>query len=174
VDVSHRPWKWLSADKVPAGLSPGSLASFEQAAAIRDALYNGGKEIQVKFELAPVSLDPTVGQISIDIGGDRLVGTHGPPEKKQFQWPGTGGKTLVRVTMTPADGGHEQVVEKDGPWSLLRLLDTAKVTPGAQPDKFRIAFTGGGGVATFDLNASSVYNPFTLTALRSFRCPSKL
>ena len=173
-DITRRPWKWQSVDKIPAGLSPGSLGAFEQAAAIRDAFYSNGKEVQVKFQLAPVSLDPAIGQISVDIGGERLVGNHGPPETKSFQWPGTGGKTLVRVTMTPASGGNEQVTERDGPWSLLRLLDTAKVTPSGQPDKFRVTFTGAGGVATFDLIASSVNNPFTLPALRSFRCPPKL
>ena len=151
-----------------------SLGAFEQAAQIRDALFSNGKEFQVKFQLAPLSLDPAVGQISIDIGGERLVGSHGPPEKKSFQWPGGGGKTMVRVTMTPAAGGNEYVVEKDGPWSLLRLLDAARITPSGQPDKFRIAFTGAGGTASFELNASSVNNPFTLGALRSFRCPQKL
>ena len=81
---------------------------------------------------------------------------------------------LVRVTMTPAAGGQPQIIEKDGPWALLRLLDAARITPSGKPDKFRITFTGGDGTATFDLNASSVNNPFTLTALRSFRCPPKL
>jgi type VI secretion system protein ImpL len=76
--------------------------------------------------------------------------------------------------MTPANGGNETVVERDGPWALLRLLDTARITPSGQPDKFRIAFTGAGGTATFELNASSVNNPFTLSALRAFRCPPKL
>ena len=28
--------------------------------------------------------------------------------------------------------------------------------------------------AEFELNANSVRNPFTLTALRAFRCPAKL
>ena len=37
------------------------------------------------------------------------------------------------------------------------------------------AFVGWtGGSAVFDLAASSVRNPFTLAALRSFRCPAKL
>lgn len=174
VDTSHKPWKWLSPEQIPAGLSPASLAEFERAAQIRDALFGDGKQVQVRFQLVPVSLDPKVGQISIDIAGDRLVGNHGPPEKQLFQWPGAGGKTLVRVTMTPASGGNEQVVEKDGPWALLRLLDTAHITPGGQPDKFRIAFTGAGGTGTFELTASSVNNPFTMAALRSFRCPPKL
>jgi type VI secretion system protein ImpL len=57
---------------------------------------------------------------------------------------------------------------------LLHLLDAARITPQGQPDKFRVTFTGAGGTATFELTASSVNNPFTLSALRAFRCPPKL
>jgi type VI secretion system protein ImpL len=174
VDTTQRPWKWLSADRTPLGLSPGALSEFERAAQIRDALFSNGNQMQVRFQLVPVALDPQVAQISIDIGGQTLVWNHGPPEGTAFQWPGAGGKTLVRVTMTPSNGGQGQVTDRDGPWALLRLLDTARITPSGQPDRFRIAFTGAGGTATFDLNASSVNNPFTMAALRSFRCPPKL
>jgi type VI secretion system protein ImpL len=103
-----------------------------------------------------------------------LVYNHGPAESSAFRWPGANSKTLVRVTMTPANGGNAQVIEKDGPWALLRLLDVVKVIPSGQPDKFRLVFTSPSGNATFDLNASSVRNPFTLSALRAFRCPSSL
>ena len=173
-DISRKPWKWQSPEAIPSGLSAGSLAPFERAADIRDAFWGNGKDISIKFELAIASLDPQLAQISIDVAGSRLVGNHGPPERARFQWPGTDGKTLVQVTMTPAKGGNEYVVLQDGPWALLRVLDTAKITPSAQPDKFRISFAGAGGSATFELNASSVNNPFTLASLRSFRCPQKL
>lgn len=174
VDKTARPWKWASADRIPAGLSPASLAEFERAAQIRDALFGANKEIQVRFQLVPVTLDPQVAQITIDLGGQVLTWNHGPPEQGRFVWPGPGGKTLIRVTMTPSAGGAATIIEKDGPWSLLRILDVAKIAQSGQPDKFRITFTGGGGAATFELNASSVNNPFTMAALRSFRCPAKL
>ena len=174
VDTTQRPWKWLSAERVPLGLSSGSLAEFEHAAQIRDALFSNGNQVVVRFRLVPLALNSRIGQISIDIGGQTLQWNHGPPEAVAFQWPGAGGKTLVRVTMTPASGGQAQIIEADGPWALLRLLDAARVTPSGQPDKFRIAFSGTDGNATFELNASSVNNPFTLAALRSFRCPPNL
>jgi type VI secretion system protein ImpL len=174
VDTTQHPWKWLSAERVPLGLSSSSLAEFEHAAQIRDAMFSNGNQVQVRFQLVPLSLDPRVAQFSLDIGSQTLVWNHGPTESVAFQWPGTGGKNLVRVTMTPAAGGQPQITEKDGPWALLRLLDAARITPSGKPDKFRIIFTGGDGTATLDLNASSVNNLFTLTALRSFRCPPKL
>jgi len=76
--------------------------------------------------------------------------------------------------MTPANGHNATEIEKDGPWALLRLLDAAHVIPSGQPDKFRIVFNSPAGAATFELNASSVRNPFTLSALRAFRCPATL
>jgi type VI secretion system protein ImpL len=66
------------------------------------------------------------------------------------------------------------VTEENGPWALLRLLDVAHVTPSGQPDKFRVTFSAPAGNAVFDLNAASVRNPFSMTALRAFRCPPQL
>ena len=174
VDTTQRPWRWQSAERTPLGLSASSLQEFERAAQIRDSLFPAGNTVQVRFTLVPVSLDPAVGQISIDIGGTTLVNNHGPTEPVAFQWPGASGKTGVRVTMTPASGGQGEVFEQDGPWALLRLLDRFKAAPAGQPDRFRITFTGGGGTAVFNLNANSVRNPFSMAALRSFRCPPKL
>jgi type VI secretion system protein ImpL len=85
-----------------------------------------------------------------------------------------GGKTLVRVTFTATAGGSGTVIERDGSWALLRLLDAARVIPSGQPDKFRVAFSAPAGNAEFELTASSVRNPFTMSALRNFRCPSRL
>jgi len=174
VDTTSKPWKWVSPDKVPLGLSPNSLAEFERADQIKKALFTPAGQVLVKFQLVPVSLDAAVAQITLDIAGTSLTFSHGPTEQARFVWPAPNGTTLVRVTMTPTSGGNATVLEKDGPWALLRILDAAKITPSGQPDKFKITFTGGGGAATFELNANSVNNPFTLSALRSFRCPPKL
>jgi type VI secretion system protein ImpL len=173
VDTTQRPWRWQSPDRAPIGVSPASLTEFERAAQIRDGLFNNGSSIQVRFQLTPVSLDQSIGQVSIDIGGQGLTYAHGPLEAQAFTWPGPSGKTTVRVTITPISGGNAKIDEYDDPWSLLRLLD-GRITGGAQPDKFRVAFSGSAGSAVFDLTASSVRNPFTLGALRSFHCPAKL
>jgi type VI secretion system protein ImpL len=174
VDTTTKPWKWVAPDKIPLGLSPSSLQEFERADQIKKALFTSAGQVQVRFQLVPVSLDATVAKIDLDIAKQTLTFDHGPPQQARFQWPAADGTTLIRITMTPTAGGNATDIEKDGPWALLRILDAATVTPSGQPDKFKIAFTGGGGTATFQLNANSVNNPFTLSALRSFRCPPKL
>jgi type VI secretion system protein ImpL len=174
VDTTVKPWKWQAANQSQLTLSPGTLVQFERAAEIRDSLFSEGPQIAVKFQLVPVSLDAGVGQITLDIAGQPLTYNHGPTESAAFRWPAANGKTLVRVTMTPASGGNAQVIEKDGAWAMLRLLDEARVVPSGAPDRFRLIFTSPSGSATFQLNASSVRNPFTLGALRAFRCPPSL
>jgi type VI secretion system protein ImpL len=171
VDTTQKPWRFQST--VPLGISPASLTAFEQAAQIREGLFSNGPTIQIRFTLMPVTLDASVGQISLDIGGQTMTYAHEPPQSQPFTWPGTGGKMAVRVTMTPTNGGNATILDYDGPWALLRLVD-GRIAGGAQPDKFRVTFTGGGGAAVYELTASSVRNPFTLAALRSFRCPAKL
>ena len=175
VDTTQRPWRWAAPDKVPSGISAASLGQFDRAAQIRDGLFNNGSAVQVRFLLTPVSLDPAVGQVSVDIGSQSMSYAHGPLQGQQFTWPGADGKYGVRLTMTPAAAGGTSAttVEKDGPWALLRLLE-GRIAGSSQADKFRVNFQGGGGSAVFELAASSVRNPFTLTALRSFRCPAKL
>ena len=174
VDTTQRPWRWAAPDKVPSGISAASLVQFDRAAQIREGLFNNGSAVQVRFLLTPVSLDPAVGQVSVDIGSQSMSYAHGPLQGQQFTWPGADGKYGVRLTMTPAVAGSSATtVEKDGPWALLRLLE-GRIAGSGQADKFRVNFQGGGGSAVFELAASSVRNPFTLTALRSFRCPAKL
>jgi type VI secretion system protein ImpL len=176
VDTSIIPWRWQSPDHVKLGLQPGTLAEFQKAAQIRDAFFGSGTDIAVKFELVPVpeQLDRRLSQIIVDISGQTLTFNHGPSESQSFTWPYSG-KNHVKVTMIAAAGGHEYPpLDKDGPWALLRLLDAAKIVPSGQPDKFQLIFSSPSGNAGFTLNASSVRNPFTLAAFRSFRCPAKL
>ena len=170
VDTTQQPWRFQPG--VQSSLSPASLAEFERAARIREGLFSSGPAIQVRFALLPVSLDASIGQVSVDIGGQTMTYSHEPPQSQPFTWPGPTGKTAVRVTLTPASGGNATIVEHDGPWALLRAID-GRIAGGAQPDKFRVTFSGG-GAAVFELRASSVRNPFTLSALRSFRCPARL
>jgi type VI secretion system protein ImpL len=175
IDTSKIPWKWQSPDHVKLGLAEGTVLEFQRASEIRDALFpTGGTQVSVKFQLTPVTLDAGLAQVSLEAGGTRLTYAHGPLEPTAMVWPASTGNTQVRFTATPAGGGSATVTEENGPWALLRLLDVAHVTPSGQPDKFRVTFSAPAGNAVFDLNAASVRNPFSMTALRAFRCPPQL
>nr|WP_256476419.1 type VI secretion system membrane subunit TssM [Siccirubricoccus soli] len=173
VDTATRPWRWQSVDQAQLGFSADSLAQFQRAAEIREGLFTAGPNMVVRFELLPVSLDPSFGQVSIDLDGQVLTYAHGPQQPIRMQWPGPAGRNQARLTMTPT-AGVPSITERTGPWALYRLLDTARVTSDGQPDRFTVTFNAGGRTAVFRLTASSVMNPFTMTAMRQFRCPSGL
>jgi len=176
VDTSQEPWRWQSGDHTKLGVSPTSLPEFQRAADIRDALFPaGGSKVLVKFHLEPIGMDPGLSQISIEIGTDeRMAYAQGPKQDTAMLWPANDGATQIRVTMTPSGGGEGVVNTYEGPWALLRMLQAAQPTQTGALDVVDVTFASPAGKAYFKLTAGSVHNPFTLPALRTFRCPPKL
>lgn len=60
----------------------------------------------------------------------------------------------------------------DGPWAWFRLLNAAEIRTTNVPDRKRVIFNVSGRIAIFQLQSSSVANPFNLAALGKFSCPS--
>ena len=173
VDTTQKPWKWNGADNNQLGLSPNTLQQFQLAADIRNALFPaGGSTVALRFTIAPVTLDPGVGQVDLDVDGQDLTYAHGPVQPMRMQWPGTGGRNEVRLTFSPVSGASSSVT-KGGPWAIFRLLDSGK-SSSVQTDQVTYGFTGAGGNASFLITAGSVINAFTLPALHQFRCPATL
>jgi len=171
VDTTRQPWRLIAKDHAPSGVTDDTLKQFERAAQIREDLFNNGPTVQVRFQLTPVDMGGALGQVSVEIGDKTLTYANGPLQTQPFTWPGADGKYGVRLTMTPtAPDGVAAITEKDGPWALLRLLE-GHANLGAQTNKFRVSFEGGGGTVKFQLTANSTRSLFTLSALRSFGCP---
>ena len=98
VDTSTTPWRWQASDHANLGLSPNTLVQFQRAAEIRDALFASGAQMQVKFQLLPVSLDPKLAKITLDIAGQTMTYDHGPPE--------SAGLRLARPKWQHGGAGH--------------------------------------------------------------------
>ena len=54
------------------------------------------------------------------------------------------------------------------------MLDSAQVSPGKTPEKFKITFDLDGRLAIYELRARSALNPFRLKELEQFQCPARL
>ena len=168
VDTSRRPWRMAGAD---IGIAEGSLRQFEHAAMIRDALFAGGGGPSARFEITPVGLDASAVRVLLVVDGQSLEYAHGAPRPTAMQWPGPGAG-LSRLSFAPQLPDGSSSVSHTGPWSLFRLLDQGRVQGTGLPDRFSVTLGVGGRTATFDVRVGSVFNPFTLTALERFRCPS--
>ena len=121
--------------------------------------------------MVPVEMDPTLKEFVLDVDGQIVRYAHGPAIPTTVQWPGPRGTNNVRVMVQPAGptGMYEQ-----GPWALFRLFERVSFVPGKDREKYRAQFDIDGRKVLFDINTSSVRNPFRLQELRTFSCPNGL
>jgi type VI secretion system protein ImpL len=173
VDTTSRPWTFRKRGEATMGADSGTLLQFERAAAIRTAMFRGGREPSMKLQFTPYDMDPTISEFNLDVDGQQVQWKFGPKIPVKVQWPGPRGGTQVRLSLSSDRGGSSLV--KDGPWALFHLFDRMQVDPVANaPERFRITFNLDGRRAIFDVDAGSVQNPFTLRELREFHCPTGL
>jgi type VI secretion system protein ImpL len=168
VDTTRRPWRWRG----DLDLSNAALAQFERARLIRDGTFADGARPKAGFMLRPVDADADTARVLLDLDGQQVSYTRDPPHPVPMVWPGPSGTNLVRLTFFPVFQAVPVEVTREGDWSWFRLLREGAVEPSDQPDLFHLTLSAGGHWARFELRAASVYNPFDLDLLGSFRCPS--
>jgi type VI secretion system protein ImpL len=174
VDTSHQQWREQQSGTAPLNINHAALAAFQHAARIREVFFqNNSQEPLIRFELSPVELDATSIEVDVDIDGQAAPPyRHGPIRSTTMQWPapsGSGSGTRVTFT-TPSN--TKATSAQTGPWAIFRLLQSSTVFFGDGPDDLRFKLTAGGQHALYDLRLSSVQNPFNLSDLSDFRCPT--
>ncbi len=169
IDTNRRPWRMHG--RAAVQLSRQAILTFERAQAIKETFFRGDSQPYVGFDLAPISMDPSITQFSMTVNGQSLEYFHGPRVTQSLDWPGQG-PGEVRIEMSPGIGTPMRV--ERGPWAWFRVLDNARMRAGSQPEHFEITFDLGGRTATYELVARSAYNPFKLDALSRFSCPQRL
>ncbi|MGY3622022.1 type VI secretion system membrane subunit TssM [Bradyrhizobium sp. USDA 10063] len=162
-------------DGAAAPIRADALAQFQRAREIRKAFFNGsGSAPAVKFSIKPVFLDPNLLRATFVIDGKEIIYRHEAPRAYDLEWPTRTDASTTSVTLAAADGTEERV-ERSGPWALFRLVDTSRLSSRGTSDRFTITIGKPDKPnVTYELRAASVSNPFSLSVLRSFRCPDNL
>ncbi|MCF6281087.1 MAG: type VI secretion system membrane subunit TssM [Candidatus Polarisedimenticolaceae bacterium] len=171
-NTSKRPWRWRKAGGHPVGISTANLRQFERAAQIRDVFFSAGaKKPSITFNMKPTHLASTIKRVVLDIDGQKLTYRHGPSRSTKMVWPPTNASGKAQISFEDLNG-KIHIQKKEGVWSWFRLLGTADIKSKSQADRFEVTFKQGGQTARFELQASSVTNPFRLPELEQFRCPA--
>jgi type VI secretion system protein ImpL len=119
-------------------------------------------------------MDTSIQKFILDVDGKVVRYAHGPPDPQRVQFPGPGGRSQVRITLSPAPATGTGGPKFEGPWALFRMFDDVKMEDTPQLDRFVATFDVGGRRAVFEILASSVRNPFRLPELNQFHCPTAL
>ena len=156
-------------------ISRETLAMLQNAKIIREVFFrSGGQTPALSIDMKPVRMDARINQFILDVDGQIVRYEHGPAVVSRVNWPSPKGGGQVRIQINPAAPSGRSAISEDGPWALFKMLDKAEIEPTSLPDRFLVTFQIEGRTATFDLRASSVFNPFRLQALERFECSERL
>lgn len=173
VDTTSHPWRFANRNADADPSAAAMLASFEKAAVIRDAYFGGGaRTAQLKVQIQPLEMDPSITEMVLDVDGQIVRYAHGPLVQSAVDWPGPRGSSQVRLQVSGQAGATDGFTT-DGPWALHRLFDRAAVSAGRGSDQMIARFTVDGKPIVLQVNAGSVRNPFRLAQMESFTCPPK-
>ncbi len=162
-------------DGAAAPIHADALTQFQRAQEIRRSFFSGsGFAPAVKFSIKPLYLASKLLRATFVMDGREIVYRHEAPRAYDLKWPSLTDASTASVTRVSVDGTEEKV-ERSGPWALFRLIDASRPSSRGAPDRFTITIGRPDRPdVTYELRPDSVSNPFSLGALRSFRCPDHL
>lgn len=162
-------WQGPLADK----LSNTTLKQFERAAAIRDAFFaDGGGQANVAMSVAPVSIHDSIRTVLLQINGQVINTSVSRRAPVEIKWPGTAGTNSVTLQFLPELQGRQSTLDFPGAWGFLRFINAG--SPKFVGPSMQTRHVIGGRFVSYRFDVVASENPFNLSALFEFRCPSGL
>lgn len=174
IDTTTRPWHWRSGQKIGLGLGDDVVAAFERADAISRSYFNDAGAPSLLFEVKPLALDAAASAFQLDYGTGVYTYAHGPATSVAITWPAQDASAGASLSLTPEIDGQRSILERQGPWALLRLfnagrkINTDKTGPGVTDLRFLI----GKRALSIEITAPATGDPIGGDLLGGFVCPS--
>lgn len=174
IDTRRSPWRWHADRGGDTSFAPGTPVWFERVHTMRSALFpNGAAVPTVRFQLRQRTLDAAADRVTLQLGEARMQYAHGVREAQSFEWVAAD-DGMIRVFLTPPLPGQPDGLTETGPWSLFTFLRAATLTPTDQPDRFDLRLQLGNRTVSFELQGSSIGNPFGNGVFDGLTCPETL
>ncbi|GLQ58044.1 type VI secretion system membrane subunit TssM [Devosia nitrariae] len=172
-DMSGEVWTWKQDTALGRELSNAALREFQRAAEIRDAFFPPNSSApSVTLTVSHLALHAAAQVALLDING-RIIQTQQVGNvPATIEWPGSSGTGAVQVTILPELPGRQSNAVIQGPWALMRLIQSGSVSRNG--DTLRVQFVIGGRDVAYNIQVGTVFNPFFLPALSEFSCPTGL
>lgn len=146
------------------------------ATEITRTLFDANGEVYVEFSVAPVKLSSNLRRAVLNFEGQIVSSTHGASQPITIVWPNIlNGPVSSRLDLAPlASAGSSAGVQYDGPWSWLRVYDTAERS-NVTNNSVDVTFSNANGQSgTFRLRTESRVNLFFNSPLSDFDLPPYL
>jgi len=193
VDQSKREWAFRQDSAIGRALAPSgkTLRQFRLASQIRDTFFaNGGLMPSMSLTVIPPPIPsttatsttaasttpstatPSTTTIKLDVNGTTVASSTGSNSPSVVQWPGAATNHAAVIMTSDVAGAQPSTIERNGPWAIFRLVDAGAPVP--KGDRVAVSYVVAGHELQYQFGSGSTQNPFTLSALKEFQCPSEL
>jgi type VI protein secretion system component VasK len=175
IDNSRHYWTWKTIDSEHLNIPLSTLDMFIRAELIQQAYFTtANNELQIQFQLIPVSLTPGIHHFELQLGDHKMVYEDGKNKKENlgFTWPATQLNTIRLQFINKQN--KTSIFNATGPWAWFRLLDHSQIQTTNDPKQLEITFKIEGHTIKYRLEASSVINPFMPGILEGLSLPQEL
>jgi len=174
IDQSAQPWRWHALRAADLEFADDTPVFFQRAQMMRQALFpDGAAAPTVRFQLRPRTLDAAADRVTLQVGEAQLTYAHGVREFTSFEWVAAD-DGMMRLFLTPPLPGQPDGISKTGPWALFDFLREAVILPTDLEDQFLLRVPVGARNVSFELQGSSIANPFGRNLFAGLTCPDRL
>ena len=165
VDTSAGVWAYRKAS-TPPPLPAAALASFQQAARIREAFFAQRSTAPAfSLQLGTGTLPKGLQALELRLNERRLSLADGGPLVR-IDWPGT--PALQQIGLG-APGGRGDGLQVNGTWAMFRLLDALTLQPTRAPGRYTSQLMLNGQAVDLRISIGSAQE-FSKASLRQLRC----
>ncbi|MDH5545263.1 MAG: type VI secretion system membrane subunit TssM [Gammaproteobacteria bacterium] len=169
-----RSWREEPIEDLGLDVNRTLIINLQRAAQIRDAFFRKSPDTpSLELIMTPTKLDNKVSKVSLEVEGTRMNYSHGPTRAQTVNWPGNAASGRARVNFETTTG-REYHLDKEGSWSLFRLMDEADVKSAGQYDKVKATFRAKNHSAEYEVRTKGVSNPLATDILHSFSLPREI
>jgi type VI secretion system protein ImpL len=172
VDTGQEVWSWKQDATTGRELSQATLATFQNAAKIRQVFFgHGGSSPSLEIRLTPMSLHGDSDSAVLAADGREFHAYQAGNIAVGVTWPPQAPAADTALRFLPELSGRDNEISFTGPWGLLRLFQSAQFTLADNTVQARFLVGGRDVIYAIDTEAE---DPFALRALAEFRCPDGL
>lgn len=177
LDRSGDYWRWASGDPVVASFNPITPGNMQKASALTLTIGEG-----LPLRITLTQLGREAGRVELTTGGIPLKFDLDANQEHDLTWQVGGGMVQSSELKIIGNGGIDGIDPSDqvlwrrpenGPWSLFRLLERARIR-NLSEGEVEAVFNPGPGRAVFRIAFPEDRNPFSLGGLWSVKCPQML
>lgn len=172
-DANHYRLRKVDGQSLP--MSRALLDQLLKAQRIRRSFFAEDQgAMQVRFTVAPYSLDPGVSRAILRVGDQQLEYRHGPIVPMVFQWPSAAENGRSSLVLERGAKRALEIEKNVGPWSLFRLFDLMQREPLNGQDAQILTSNVSGLRANYQLTSLRTPSAFDIDTWRTFRIPEQL